>query len=192
MVNRILSFNGLGALTSLDGTVGSGYSSDVERLLDDENREVQNDNSWSVTQRRNVTLTPDTTTKEIVVPAGATVTAVFGESAHLDVVQVGNKLYDQKNNTYQFDDTIKVSVNLLFAPECIPEHIQALVVARAAKRYCEFRRDGQLYQTIEKRERDAYAKARRVDSDIKQPSVEDQPRTMRIRGHYIPLGRRST
>ena len=190
IVNRAMTYAGLSELTSLTGVNGPSVESNVERFIDDENRKMQNENRWSVTQRYNEELTPDVLTKFITLPVGAQVTSVTDTSSHRRIICVGDRLFDQDNNTYEFDDTVKVNVSYLYDVACIPEHLQNLVAARAALRLVENRKDGTLYQTAEHRQREAYANACRVDGDIMRHSAANTNTSTRMRGDYVYQGRR--
>lgn len=191
IVNRTLTAAGLSELTSLTGVYGAGVESDAERFVDEENRKLQNENRWSITQRYDVELIPDPTTKYITLPTGAQVTSVYGISFHKNIVAVGDRLFDQDNNTFEFDENLRVKVSYLYGVECIPEHLQNLVAARAALQLVKKRRDTQLYQVVENDMMKAYANACRVDGDIMKHSTANTTTSVRMKGDYVPLGRRS-
>ena len=185
MVQRTMTYNGLGEPSSLEGVDGPSLASNAERFLQDENRIIQNDNSWSVCVRNELQLTRDPTTNKIAIPAGVMVIAVTGVSNGLDVVPLGGFLYDRKNHTDVFTQNVTVRVSYLYAPECLPEHIQSYVIGKAALRLCEFRGDGVRYRVIEERVKQAYQTARRVDGDVLRHTIETNPLTQRILGNFI-------
>jgi hypothetical protein len=190
MVQRVSEMCGIGAPSSLDPTNTSSVYATIERFIDDHNRQLQNENRWSVSVEDNVTLTPDTVTGEITVPAGAMVTVSSMSDANRRIIQRGSKLYDLDNNTYVFERDLIVKVSYLYDVECIPEHLQSLVAARAAVQFTEYRLDVPRYAVIQERRKEAYALAVRVESDILKPSVEGTHRSRRILGNTDASGSR--
>lgn len=54
--------------------------------------------------------------------------------AYLDVVQRGNRLYDKKNHTYKFTQTLMLTEIVFFLPfEELPEHVRHYIAVRAAR-----------------------------------------------------------
>jgi hypothetical protein len=190
MVQRISEMCGIGAPQSLDPTNTASVYATIERFIDDHNRQLQNENRWSVSVEDNITLTPDETTGEITVPAGAMVTVSSMSDSNRRIIQRGSKLYDLDNNTYVFERDLIVKVSYLYDVECIPEHLQSLVAARAAVQFTEYRLDNIRYAVVQDRERKAYALAVRVDGDILKPSVEGTHRSRRILGNTDASGSR--
>jgi hypothetical protein len=190
MVQRVSEMCGLGAPSSLDPTSTSSVYATIERFIDEHNRQLQNENRWSVSVEDNVTLTPDTVTGEITVPVGAMVTVSSKSDASRNIIQRGSKLYDLDNNTYVFDGDLIVKVSYLYDVECLPEHLQSLIAARAAVQFTEFRIDTTRYAVVQEREKKAYQTAVRVEGDILKPSVAGTERSLRVLGNTSPSGNR--
>jgi hypothetical protein len=89
-----------------------------------------------------------------------------------------------------FERDLIVKVSYLYDVECIPEHLQSLVAARAAVQFTEYRLDNIRYAVMQDRERKAYALAVRVDGDNLKPSVEGTHRSRRILGNTDASGSR--
>ena len=184
LVNRILSFNGQFPVTALQSSDQS-WVARAEEFLDDENRSMQDENRWSVSVRTNVELTPDANS-HLIVPDGALVTHADAQDASLDIVQVGERLYDRANNTDEFDSSIRVRIAYLYAVHCIPEHLQSLAAARAAERLCVFRGDSQRYQSVQLEVRKAYIRACQVDGDVQHHSTANNELSRHMLGNRQP------
>lgn len=134
MVRLILTKNGLNPPSGLDTGVASELGK-AEEILDSVSREVQVSQRWAFSDRLEQDIVPDGTTSELYVPTGTLVVQSDAGDRDLDLVQVGEKLYDRKNNTYTFTTTTSVRVSLLYKPECLPMHVRIAVVFKAAAEF---------------------------------------------------------
>lgn len=134
MVRLILTKNGLNPPSGLDTGVASELGK-AEEILDQTSKEIQVSQRWAFSDRLEQELTPDATTSELTVPTGTLFVESDASDADLDLVQVGEKLFDRRNNTYEFASTTRVRVSLLYKPECLPMHVRMAVVFRAAAEF---------------------------------------------------------
>lgn len=131
-VNYILMRNGEGPVAELD-TGGPGAGGRAERTIDMAEWEIQSE-GWRYNTRENVELTPDVNNK-IAIPFGVFHIDATGDSAGTNVIQQGDFLFDQTENTLLFTDPIRVSYTLR-ADWChIPPSIRRLIAAVASEHY---------------------------------------------------------
>lgn len=134
MVRLILKKNGRNPPSGLD-TGANSEQGLAEEILDATSREVQVSKRWAFADRLEQDIVPDGTTSELYVPTGTLVVQSDAGDKDLDLVQVGEKLYDRKNDTYTFTTTTSVRVSLLYKPECLPMHVRIAVVFKAAAEF---------------------------------------------------------
>lgn len=134
MVRLILTKNGKNPPSGLDTGVNTELGK-AEEILDVVSREIQVSRRWVFSDRLEQELTPDPTTSELTVPTGTLFIESDASDKDLDLVQVGERLYDRHNNTYEFASTTRVRVSLLYKPECLPMHVRVAVVFRAAAEF---------------------------------------------------------
>ena len=104
----------------------------LQRVVD-ATKAVQKDGLW-FNKELCWTLTPDATTKEIVLPTNTLkVLGIYGDF----VIQRGTKLYDTINNTYQFEATVDVDLVVELAWDELPFSVQELAKFKAAQAVCE-------------------------------------------------------
>ena len=133
-VNYLLMRNGEGPVAELD-TSGPGAAGRAERAIDMAEWEVQSE-GWRYNTRDGVELTPDVNGK-IAIPFGVFHIDATGENGDENVIQQGDYLYDQANNTDVFTAPLIVSYTLR-ADWChIPPTIRRLIAAVASERYNE-------------------------------------------------------
>lgn len=131
-VNYILTRCGRRAATALD-TDGASSTADAERCLDDAEWEVQSE-GWKYNTRQDVDLSPDGSGK-IAIPEGVFNIETSGGSNDLDLIQNGDFLYDQKNNTDVFTDAVTVTYTLRMAWCYIPPSVRRYIAALGAERF---------------------------------------------------------
>ena len=131
-VNQILSFMGEAPVNSLDDATGVGDVSLAERVLDEITREVLS-NGWHFNTNFDVEHTPDSN-KEIVLSAIVLrIDTDHGRYGTMDIAQRGNKLYNRKGNTFEFEDPIKTTEVIELPWDDIPETARRYIVLRAAR-----------------------------------------------------------
>ena len=79
-------------------------------------------------------LTPDSTTNEINLPTNACRVDLEAVNAGTkDVVERNRKLYNKKDHTYTFTDSVKATVTYLLELTEIPESARRFIMIRAAR-----------------------------------------------------------
>jgi hypothetical protein len=102
-------------------------------ILGEVNRATQI-RGWHWNTESDVTLTPNSSTKEITL--GTDVVRVDVDErtyTNVDVIQRGTKLYDKKNHTYQFTSPLKAEVVYLRTFAEMPEQARYYIIVRSAR-----------------------------------------------------------
>jgi hypothetical protein len=102
-------------------------------ILGEVNRATQI-RGWHWNTESDVTLTPDSVTKEITL--GTDVVRVDVDErtyTNVNVIQRGTKLYDKKNHTYQFTSPLKAEVVYLRTFAEMPEQARYYIIVRSAR-----------------------------------------------------------
>jgi hypothetical protein len=118
-------------------TVDSG-NSDVTTALDllrSHSRRVQA-MGWHFNTDREYTLTPDGE-GYLNVPSNALKIDSMGDSATLDVVQRGTKLYDKKNKTFVFSEPMTVDMVVGLNWDELPESARAHIISLAGLEFVD-------------------------------------------------------
>lgn len=131
-VREILRSAGLGEAPALD-TGGASNASFAERLLDEQDLEVQTD-GWLFNTRTKVRLTPDIA-GIIIMPAGSITIDSDDVDYYRNITQLGRRLFDLDKNTGVFTDPITVTYTIRFGFDCIPQPVQKYITRRACERY---------------------------------------------------------
>lgn len=131
-VNEILMSVGQAPVTQLENT-----NPDVAlafETLTSVSREVQAE-GWTFNKEYYVSsFVPDSTTKEILIPADVLQVDLSDHHANKDKdsVQRNGKLYNRRHHTYQWNSTPTVDVVYFFDWGDLPKPIRDYIVARAA------------------------------------------------------------
>jgi hypothetical protein len=99
-------------------------------VLADISREVQSE-GWHFNTAPKVTLSPNVSTKEIVVATD--VIKADPNDITKDYVLRGTKLFDRANNTYQFDNDIIVNTTSLLDWDLLPQTARRYITLKAAR-----------------------------------------------------------
>ena len=99
-------------------------------VLADISREVQSE-GWHFNTAPKVTLSPDVSTKEIVVATD--VIKADPNDITKDYVLRGTKLFDRANNTYQFDNDIIVNTTSLLDWDLLPQTARRYITLKASR-----------------------------------------------------------
>lgn len=129
-VNSMLISVGVRPVSTISPPQGADVAQAVH-TLDEVSREIQS-RGWhfnTVTQ----TLTPDASTSKIALPAN--VVRIDSQDYNVDLVQVGDFLYDEDNDTFTFGGTQKVTMVLLREWEDLPEVARGYILKRALRVY---------------------------------------------------------
>jgi hypothetical protein len=130
-VNRVLQMMGEAPVNSLQGQFGLAQQADD--MLKDVSRKVQTD-GWSFNTDYERDMVPDSLTKEVVVgPSISRVVVDIYNYPSLDVVQRGDRLYDRRANSYQFDQAFKADVTYMLDWEELPEHARQYITIKAGR-----------------------------------------------------------
>ena len=113
---------------------------DVHRainIIDETHREVLS-RPLRCNTEDNYTLTPDGTTKFITTPNNV-VSLVVDPNAYPEVNPVlrGQRLYDLKNQTYEFSKGLKARVTYLLPWDDCPQHVRWYITTQAAIKFTE-------------------------------------------------------
>lgn len=130
-VNRVLQMMGEAPVNSLQGQFGLAQQADD--MLKDVSRKVQTD-GWSFNTDYERDMVPDSLTKEVVIgPSVSRVVVDIYNYPSLDVVQRGDRLYDRRANSYQFDQPFKADVTYMLDWEELPEHARQYITIKAGR-----------------------------------------------------------
>ena len=130
-VNKALQMMGEAPVNSLQGLLGLGNL--AETTIDSVSRKLQTE-GWSFNTDYQVSLVRDSTTNHISV--GSNVSRIYVdpyEYPDIDVVQRGSKLYDRKNNTYEFEKNLKVDMTIILDWDDLPEHARVYIMTKTGR-----------------------------------------------------------
>ena len=130
-VNKALQMMGEAPVNSLQGLFGLGNL--AETTIDSVSRKLQTE-GWSFNTDYQVSLVRDSTTNHISV--GSNVSRIYVdpyEYPDIDVVQRGSKLYDRKNNTYEFEKNLKVDMTIILDWDDLPEHARVYIMTKTGR-----------------------------------------------------------
>ena len=133
-LNTILSVVGEPPLNDLTGDASKNADAVLAlNILDEISREVQS-SGWHFNTVKEVPLVPDSSgTIQITGDIARVDTELASESRSYDLVLRGSTLYDRKNRTSTFTQTIKTTVVYLLDFENLPEVAKRFVTIRAAR-----------------------------------------------------------
>ena len=131
-VNQMLSFMGEAPVNSLEDSTGVGDVSLAERVLDEITREVLS-NGWHFNTNFDVEHTPDSNKELLLSDTVLRIDTDTGRYGTMDIAQRGNKLYNRKGNTFEFDDPIKTTEVIELPWDDIPETARRYITLRAAR-----------------------------------------------------------
>ena len=130
-VNKALQMMGEAPINSLQGLFGLGNL--AETTINSVSRKLQTE-GWSFNTDYEVDLMRDSTTNEISV--GTSTTRVYVDPydyPDVDVVQRGSRLYDRKNNTYEFKQDLKADITIILDWEDLPEHARVYIMTKTGR-----------------------------------------------------------
>jgi len=181
-VNYVLTTTGGLPVATLD-TGGNSFAAMVERTLDDETMAAL-DEGFHFNTRSEVEIDPDGS-DFINAPAEAIRIDTDGEDSVVDGVQVGGRLYDRENNTFEWDDTLKTEQVLAIDWGCIPYPIRRYITTKAAATFARSYSNTVPPSLMARIEREAEMwrlRARKYDSDVADVNVLETPDAIRVRG----------
>jgi len=137
-VNTMLSAVGEPPINSLDDQKNADAAI-ANNILTEISREVQTQ-GWHFNTQRDMTLSPDSTTKYITLPASVVRADIDHASTNStlsaddrDVAQRGSRLFDRKNNTYEFTTDVKAEIIYVLDWDELPEPAHRYITVRAAR-----------------------------------------------------------
>lgn len=162
-VNTILSVIGESPISSLQAGAAVADAVTAQSTLSEVCRAVQS-RGWHFNTDKGVTLTPAAFTNYITVPTNCLRVDTNEEYKDTDVVHRGSRLYDRKNHTYEFTESLKVDMVVLLPFEELPETARHYITIKAARVF-QSRTVGSdaLFQFTAVDERDALAALKRAE-----------------------------
>lgn len=132
-VNIMLGTIGESPINSLDAATGVVDAVTARAILSEVSVQVQEE-GWHFNTDYEFVLTPALGTKEIYVASNTIeVDASAYDSNDIDVAIRGNRLYDRKNKTYQFEQPIKADLTILLEFNELPQAARHYITVRAAR-----------------------------------------------------------
>ena len=131
-VNTILSFMGEAPINSLADATGVGDVSMSESVLDEITREVLS-NGWHFNTNFDVEHTPDANKEIVLSDTVLKIDTDVGRYGTMDITLRGNKLYNRKGNTFEFEAPIKTTEVIELPWDDLPEVARRYITLRAAR-----------------------------------------------------------
>ncbi len=132
-VNVMLGTIGESPINSLDAATGVVDAVTARAILSEVSVQVQEE-GWHFNTEYEFILTPSLDTKEIYIPANTIeVDASEYDRNNIDVAIRGNRLYDRKNKTFQFQQDIKADLTILLEFNELPQAARHYITVRAAR-----------------------------------------------------------
>jgi len=182
-VNTILSIVGEPPISSLSSTKNADAILS-EQILDEVTREVQA-RGWHFNIVEDVVYSPDSTNTITVSddvlridiePVNNTSSGSNGK----DLLLRGNKLYDRKNQTYTFTDSVKLTVVTLLPFTDLPETARNYVMIRAGRIFSDRMVGSEKHHSFTLRdEMQAFANLRESEMDANDFTIFDHAHTNR-------------
>jgi len=130
-VNSMLTTIGESPVSSLDNN-GIADAAIAQQILQEVSREVQG-RGWHFNTEVEFPLSPTFPEKEIKLPENVLEVDTVGTDSRIEVVQRGKRLYNRKENTYQFDRTLKVNMTIQLPFDDLPQYAREYISVRAAR-----------------------------------------------------------
>ena len=130
-VNIMLAAIGESPVNTLTGTLPVDVKL-AQTTLEEVNKEVQTE-GWSFNTEINVELTKDGSNHIALASNVLIVDPNIHDHPDVDAIQIGLKLYDRKEHTYEFDDDLKCTVVYFRTFDEIPEPAKRYINIKAAR-----------------------------------------------------------
>lgn len=130
-VNIMLAAIGEAPVNTLTGTLPVDVKL-AQTTLEEVNKEVQTE-GWSFNTEINVELTRDGSNHIALSSNVLIVDPNIHDHPDVDAIQIGLKLYDRKEHTYEFDDDLKCTVVYFRTFDDIPEPAKRYINIKAAR-----------------------------------------------------------
>jgi hypothetical protein len=136
----------LDAINTMLSTIGEAPVNTVEdngivdavlarQILRATSREVQS-RGWHFNTEKGYPLNPDSN-GFLVLPATVLRADTVGGYQDIDVVVRGNRLYDRRNHTYQFNKPVKIDMVILLPFDELPEVARGYITIRSSRFFQE-------------------------------------------------------
>lgn len=178
-VNIVLRAGGGRGVGVLD-TGGASTASDVERMLDEKEKQIQA-RGWHYNTRVDVELTPDGN-GYIDKPATAFTADTYGQDAGRDVVWNGDRLYDRDENTQVFTGSLRFEIIDRWEFHCIPDPIARWIAHEVSVEFWRSRIAPSQLVFIERDRKDARVQAHQFESDHSDTNILDSDDARRTHG----------
>jgi len=188
-INTLLETIGLSPINTLTGKKTADIIR-AESVLNEVNREVQT-MGWFFNRESKFTLARDRK-NEIPVP-GNVVRIDYDRSSFKDIEPVirGTRLYDKKNHTYKFDESVELSVVIALPFEELPEAARRYITIRAARMYGDRMVGSESLNAFTRNDENrAWISLREWEGDVGDYSIFDAPgmAETHLRGRHVPRG----
>ena len=130
-VNTMLSAVGSSPVSTLSGQQ-TADAVVAQNILDEATRDVLSQ-GWDFNHERKVTMAPNGTSEIVLVSTIARIDSTPGYNLDYDIVQRGGKLYDRKNHTYAFTESLTCDVIYFMEFDETPEAARRYMMIRAAR-----------------------------------------------------------
>jgi len=128
-VNTMLSVIGEAPINDLSGASTTDVIQ-AKAILNEVSRQVQTV-GWHFNTEKDYSLVPDI--NQDIILASNMVKVDVDFNADVDVVQRGAKLYDKKNHTFKFTESLKAEIVFLLPFEELPQAARQFIMIRAAR-----------------------------------------------------------
>lgn len=171
-INAMLRTIGESPINTLSGSPTVDIAN-AKSDLDEVSREVQME-GWSFNREEDYTLSPDTYTQFINLPANCLKVDTSGKDFTTPAVQRGLRLYDPMKKTYQWAQSLNTRMILLLGFEELPQYARHYIMVKAARKF-QTRQVGDqlLYGYTKKDEEDAKAAFDSAEADNDDYNILD-------------------
>lgn len=128
--NRVLQMMGEAPINSLTNTLG--LAKQAHDMLKAVSRTVQSE-GWSFNTDFEATLARNSNNEILINPSVSRVVVDQQLYPDYDITQRGNKLYDRKNQTFEFTQDLKGDITYMFDWDDLPEHAHQYIMIRAGR-----------------------------------------------------------
>jgi len=161
-INQMLSVIGETPINTLTSDTLPQDASIAVNVLEESNKAIQSE-GWHFNTEV-LTLTPDVL-KNIIVPSGTlSIDTAKDETQDINPVDLNGKLYDLKNNTYEFSNSVKLEVISKRVWDQIPEPCKSYITRMASRKF-QMRTLGSSELNQELLRDEIVSKARFIDYD---------------------------
>lgn len=132
-INIMLGTIGEAPINSLEAATGVVDAVTARSILNEVSVQVQEE-GWHFNTEYEFVLSPELSTKEIYIPPNVIeADASKYDRNDIDVAIRGNRLYDRKNKTFQFQQDIKADLTVLLEFNELPQAARHYITIRSAR-----------------------------------------------------------